>query len=77
MKAGESDDNQKDGEGTVYPIAMDLKAKKMVPAVLFQFDASKCRRQFAALVETFEDIEKKGVSSLGEGPCKGVRKIRG
>jgi ATP-dependent RNA helicase DDX60 len=64
-----------DTGGSVYPVAMDLKAKKMVPAVLFQFDASKCRRQFATIVETFEEKEKKEFPHLAKDRAKEYAKF--
>jgi len=49
---------EKKSGADIYPVALDLKEKSMIPAVLFQFDESECRRQFTRLVESFEQTEK-------------------
>ena len=56
-KEGNGVEEKKSG-ADIYPVALDLKEKSMIPAVLFQFDESECRRQFTRLVESFEQTEK-------------------
>merc|ERR1711871_912988 len=57
---------EKKSGADIYPVALDLREKNMIPAVLFQFDESECRRQFTRLVESFEETEKEEYPHLAK-----------
>jgi superfamily II RNA helicase len=49
-----------------HEICVDIKKKDMIPAVIFQMDANKCRKMFVSVVERFEREEDEEFPQLAK-----------